>query len=180
VKYVIIPCLNEAASIENVIKTAEESSADRIVIVENGSDDGSSDIIRNNLSDKTFILSTNMPLGHDIPKALGLHYGLLDGGEYFIFFDGDMTGITKDDIDIMFSVMESGIDLALTDCYCDGSLPSGLASYVLEFRKMLNKELNIFSKIKHASPSHGPVGISKNLAASIPLEYIGVPPLLLG
>jgi hypothetical protein len=71
------------------------------------------------------------------------------------------------------------MDLALTDCYCDGSLPEGLATYVLEFRKMLNKQLNVFNKIKHASPSHGPVGMSKKLAESIPLEYIGVPPMIL-
>ena len=178
-KYIIIPCLNESLYIQNVIKECEDSVADGIVIVENGSDDGSLDIVKKNLSDKTEILFINMPLGHDIPKALGLHYALEDGGEYFIFFDGDMIGISKDDINTMFNSLESGVDLALTDCYCDGSLPEGLASYVLEFREMLNRELNIFSKINHASPSHGPIGLSKKLAQSIPKEYIGIPPLLL-
>lgn len=178
-KYIIIPCLNESLHIEEVIKVCEESSADGIIIVENGSDDGSLDIIKNNLSDKTEIIFVNMSLGHDIPKALGLHYALLEGGEHFIFFDGDMIGITKHDINTMFNSLESGIDLALTDCYCDGNLPGGLASYVLEFRKMLNKSLNVFDKIKHASPSHGPVGLSKKLAQSIPRDYIGIPPLIL-
>lgn len=178
-KYIIIPCLNESLYIENVIRTCEESNSDRIIIVENGSDDGSLDIIKNNLSGKTQIIFVNIPLGHDIPKALGLHYALKEGGEYFIFFDGDMIGITKDDINTMFSSLESGIDLALTDCYCDGNLPGGLASYVLEFRKMLNKSLDVFSNIKYASPSHGPIGLSKKLAQSIPNEYIGIPPLIL-
>lgn len=178
-KYIIIPCLNEASHIEGVIKACENSSTDGILIVENGSDDGSLNIIKNNLSDKTEIIFVNTPLGHDIPKALGLHYALEEGGEYFIFFDGDMIGMTKDDINTIFTALESGIDLALTDCYCDGFLPEGLASYVLEFRRMLNNELNIFSKIKHASPSHGPIGLSKKLAKAIPNEYLGIPPLLL-
>lgn len=178
-KYIIIPCLNESLYIKDVIKTCEESNSDGIIIVENGSDDGSLDIIKNSLSEKTKLIFVNIPLGHDIPKALGLHYALLEGGEYFIFFDGDMIGITKDDINTMFASLESGIDLALTDCYCDGNLPGGLASYVLEFRKMLNKSLNVFDKIKHASPSHGPVGLSKKLAQSMPNEYIGIPPRIL-
>lgn len=178
-KYIIIPCLNESLHIESIIKTCEKSNSDRILLVENGSDDGSLEIIKKNLSDKTEIIFINTPLGHDIPKALGLHYALMDGGEYFIFFDGDMIGMTKDDINTMFNSLESGIDLALTDCYCDGFLPDGMATYVLEFRKMLNKELNIFDKIKHASPSHGPIGLSKKLAKSIPNEYIGIPPLIL-
>lgn len=178
-KYIIIPCFNESKHIGDVIKACEESSADGIIIVENGSDDGSLNIIKNNLSDKTEIIFVNVQLGHDIPKALGLHYSLEEGGEYFIFLDGDMIGMTKDDINTMFKALESGVDLALTNCYCDDNLPEGLASYVLEFRKMLNNELNIFGKIKHASPSHGPIGLSKKLAMSMPDEYLGIPPLLL-
>lgn len=178
-KYIIIPCLNESKYIEKVIRACEESIADGVIIVENGSDDGSLELIKNNLSDKIEIIFVNIPLGHDIPKALGLHYALAEGGEYFIFFDGDMTGMTSEDINTMFKALEGGVDLALTDCYCDGNLPEGLASYVLEFRRMLNNELNIFSKIKHASPSHGPVGVSKKLAEEIPDDYLGIPPLLL-
>lgn len=178
-KYIIIPCLNEAKHIGSVIKACEGSNADGIIIVENGSDDGSLEIVKKNLSDRTKILFVNVPLGHDIPKALGLHYALEEGGKYFIFFDGDMIGMTSDDINTLFKSLESGIDLALTDCYCDGSLPEGLASYVMEFRRMLNNELNIFSKIKHASPSHGPIGLSRKLAMAVPNEYLGIPPLLL-
>lgn len=176
---IIIPCCSEGPYIERIINEGEKSSADRVIIVENGSEDDSFDIIKKNLSDKTNILYVNLPLGHDIPKAVGLYYSLLDEGSYFIFYDGDMIGITSDDIDAMFGALKSGADLVLTDCYCDGSLPAGLASYVLSFRKMLNKELNLFYKIKHASPSHGPMGMSRRFSLSVPIEYMGIPPLLL-
>lgn len=178
-KCIIIPCYNEGSYIETVIKNAEESSADKIIIVENGSEDDSFKIIKQNLSEKTSIIYVNTPLGHDIPKAAGLYFSLLDEGDYFIFYDGDMTGMEKEEIESIFESLKSGNDLVLTDCYYDGNLPSGLAAYVLYFRKLLNNELNIYNKIMHASPSHGPVGLSKKLATSIPIEYIGIPPLLL-
>lgn len=176
---VIIPCCNEGAHMESIISEAEKSSADRVLIVENGSEDESFDVIKKNLTAKTNILYVNMPLGHDIPKAAGLYFSILDEGEHFVFYDGDMIGVTKDDIDVMFKALEAGTDLILTDCYYDGDLPSGLAAYVLAFRRMLNKELNIFGSIKYASPSHGPMGLSKKLALSVPIEYMGIPPLVL-
>lgn len=177
--YTIIPCCNEAENIRKVLHSASKSNTDKILVVDNGSYDGTTKIIKKYPSDKIQLLSFNIPLGHDIPRAIGLFYALMEGGDYFVFLDGDMIGITKNDINTMIRSLKSGVDLSLTDCYCKGDMPTGLAQYILNFRKMLNIRLNIFDKIKYSTPSHGPHGISKKLAGSIPLEYISVPPLLL-
>ncbi|TDT62335.1 glycosyltransferase family 2 protein [Fonticella tunisiensis] len=177
--YVIIPCYNEGRFIKEILKEVSKSDADKILVVDNGSTDNTLDILKSFESHKINILYCNTPLGHDVPRAVGLSYALSDGGEYFIFIDGDMLGITKDDINTLIKSLKLGVDLSLTDCYYDNELPSGLAYYVLEFRKMLNMELNLFDKIKYSTPSHGPHGISKRLAESIPIHYISIPPLLL-
>jgi glycosyltransferase involved in cell wall biosynthesis len=175
----IIPCFNEADNIEKVLDEAVKSNTDRILIVDNGSTDGSTDIIKSYNSDKIDLMFFNTPLGHDVPKAAGLFYSLADKGEYFIFVDGDMVGINREDINNLILSLKSGVDLSLTDCYYDGITPSGLAQYVLYFREILNSKLNLFDKIKHSTPSHGPHGISKKLAESLPTEYAAIPPLLL-
>jgi glycosyltransferase involved in cell wall biosynthesis len=177
--YTIIPCHNEENNIEKVLEEADKSMTDKILVVDNGSFDRSHDIVKNFPSEKIDILFFNIALGHDVPRAIGLNLGLSDGGKYFIFIDGDMTGITKDDINSLILALESGVDLALTNCYYDNNLPDGLARYVLYFRKMLNSELGVFDKIKYSTPSHGPHGISRALAASVPIEYVSIPSLLL-
>jgi glycosyltransferase involved in cell wall biosynthesis len=177
--YTIIPCFNEVSSIEKVLNAAVNSDTDKVLVVDNGSTDGSTDVIKNYSLNKVDLLYFNTPLGHDIPKAAGLFYSLLDKGEHFIFVDGDMIGVNSKDINSIILSLKSGLDLSLTDCYYDGTTPSGLAQYVLHFREILNSKLNLFDKIKYSTPSHVPHGISKKLAASLPLEYTAIPPLLL-
>lgn len=175
----IIPCFNEAANIEKVLDEVVKSDTDRVLVVDNGSFDGSTDIIKNYNSDKINLLYFNTTLGHDIPKSAGLFYSLIDKGEHFIFVDGDMTGIKSEDVNDIILSLKSDVDLSLTDCYCDGVTPSGLAQYILHFRELLNTKLNLFDKIKYSTPSHGPHGISNKLAKTLPLEYLAIPPLLL-
>ena len=177
--YIIIPCYNESLFLKEIIEEADKSLADRILIVDNGSTDDTLELIRESSSGKIDILYCNTPLGYDVPRAVGLHQGLLEGGEYFVFLDGDMNGITALDINNIIRSLKLGVDLSLTDCYYNGELPTGLGHFVIEFRSMLNKELKLYDKIRHSTPSHGPHGISRRLALSVPLHYIAVPPLLL-
>jgi glycosyltransferase involved in cell wall biosynthesis len=175
----IIPCCNEAKNIKKVLRSVSKSNTDKILVVDNGSYDGTTQIVKKYPSDKIELLSFNIPLGHDIPKSIGLFYSLMDNYDHFLFIDGDMIGITSNNINDMIRSLKSGVDLSLTDCYYKGDMPTGLPQYILNFRKMLNTQLNIFKKVKYSTPSHGPHGISKELASSIPIEYICVPPLLL-
>lgn len=178
-RYIIIPCLNEGENLDNIIEICNRSVADMILVVNNGSIDNSYNILKCNPYYRLCHINVNLALGHDIPKALGLYYSLLEDGDSFVFLDGDMLGVKEDDINVIFSKLQSGTDLALTNCYSDNIIPSGLAAYVLEFRRMLNLELGIYPKIGYSTPSHGLFGISKALAEYIPLESLGIPPLLL-
>lgn len=177
--YGIIPCYNESLYIKEVLREACLSDIDKIIVVDNGSTDETLEILRSELSDKVNILYCSTPLGYDVPRAAGLHFALMEGGEYFVYLDGDMDGIKGEDINMIIKSLRLGVDLSLTDCYYKGELPCGLARFVVEYRGMLNQELNLFDKIKYSTPSHGPHGISRRLAASVPLQYVAVPPLLL-
>lgn len=177
--YIIIPCHNESVFLLDIVKEALASSADRIILVDNGSTDDTLEVIKNLSSDKIEVLYWNLPLGYDVPRAAGLHYALLEGGEYFVFLDGDMKGIKSPDIEKLIDSLKGGVDLSLTDCYFEGDLPQGLGHFVIEFREILNRELKLFDKIKYSTPSHGPHGISRRLALSTPLRHVAVPPMLL-
>jgi hypothetical protein len=124
-------------------------------------------------------LSFNISIGHDVPRAAGLIYSLNSKGTGFVFVDGDMSGVSYKDINKIISSLKKGSDLVLTDCYPLNYKLSDLALEVLYYRSKLNKLLGIYERIKHATPSHGPHGISKELAENIPLEFICIPPLLL-
>lgn len=177
--YVIIPCKDESVTIKKVIEVAENSYADRILVVENGSADNSIEIINKINSKKLNLLSFNISMGHDVPRAAGLLYALFSGGTEFIFIDGDMRGITSKDINKIIFSLKKGTDLVLTDCYPKQNRLSALALEVLYYRKKLNILLGIYGKIKYANPSHGPHGISKKLGESIAPEFICTPPFLL-
>jgi glycosyltransferase involved in cell wall biosynthesis len=177
--YVIVPCKDESATIKKVITEADKSCADRILVIENGSTDNSLDIINSIDSEKLDVLSFNISMGHDVPRAAGLLYSLSEGGTGFVFIDGDMSGVTSKDINSIIHYLKKGSDLVLTDCYPDNLKLSRLALGVLFYRKKLNTILGIYDKIKYASPSHGPHGISKRFGGSIPPEFLCIPPYLL-
>lgn len=177
--YTIIPCFNEEHSIKQVIKCACSSKTDKVLVVENGSYDNSLKTIKEIKNSKLETVSFNIPLGHDIPKAVGLHIAKSLGGDSFIFLDGDMAGIKSEDINKIISSLNSGNHLCLTDCYLSYNPRSSLASLVLYFRKLLNRELQLFDCISYSTPSHGPHGISLEIADLIPISFVGIPPLIL-
>jgi glycosyltransferase involved in cell wall biosynthesis len=177
--YVIIPCKDESRTIKKVVYEADNSCADKILVVENGSADNSLNIIKKINSEKLNVVSFNLSLGHDVPRAVGLLYSLMSGGTGFVFIDGDMSGVTSKDINSIIHCLNKGSDLVLTDCYPDSLKLSELALGVLFYRKKLNTALGIYDKIKYATPSHGPHGVSVRLGGSIPPEFLCTPPDLL-
>lgn len=94
---VVIPVYNEEAFLEGVVRKIVGCEADEVIIVNDGSTDGSSPIIkrlvRSNPKIKGLRIEENSG-GCGFPRELGV---LMAGGEYVAFCDSDITNIDQVD-----------------------------------------------------------------------------------
>jgi len=176
----VVPAYNEAASISNVIKNIFRAPVNMVIFVANGCTDCTcSEAIRAAEDKALKILHFPEPLGVDIPKAVGAVYALKYRPRGVIFIDGDMNGPLLPLILDLIMAVESGADLALTNCYPNNQYLSELAQKVWQARQELNMRLGLFEKLGVATPSHGPHACSGSLLQQIDLRSLAVPPKLL-
>jgi glycosyltransferase involved in cell wall biosynthesis len=184
----VIPALNEAKSIGLILYKLTLLPIDIIIPVVNGCTDYTRQIVetltqRSRENSKILPLFFEEALGIDVPRAIGAKKALDLGAKAIIFVDGDMRGNISQGIEqIIQSLKYKGVDLALTDCYCNIDLESitdPLANLVISYRKKLNETLNLYNSIGIASPSHGPHGLSKKLITTIGFKPLAIPPLIL-
>lgn len=175
----VVPARNEAASVKGVAVAALRAGADRVLVVDNGSTDATARCARSLGRNDIKVLEFRVPLGHDVPRAVGTALALKEGAKTVLFLDGDMSGkITPILVDLLDS-SRKGLDLALCQCLPVRVEAEGLARTVLAFRRLLNVELGIHNRILVATPSHGPHVASRRLLEGIPLRDIAVPPVFL-
>lgn len=178
----VVPVKNEALRLERVLKNLLAVPVDLVVPVLNGCNDCSEQIVRDFPSRLVKPLVFADALGIDIPRAVGAIQAKKLGARAVLFVDGDMDG---DIVDVMrelaTAVTAKEVDLALTNCYPAGELArlSDLASYLLEIRLALNRELGLAQLIGPTSPSHGPHAVSRRFLNQIPLRELAVPPVAL-
>jgi len=176
----VIPACNEAKAIDTVLQSLLSCDLQKIILVANGCTDLTEEISQHSMSkDRLEILSFHEPLGLDIPRAVGAAYAQKYHPQGIVFLDGDMTGKITSTIRHLLKGIKKGLDLALTNCYPTYTQRSDLAATVLKYRQEVNKRLGLFSKIGHATPSHGPHALSAKLLSEIPLKALAVPPLVL-
>lgn len=178
--YTIVPARNEGDKIDKTLNMLLKTNTDKILVVVNGSTDNTFIKVSDINNDRIQPLFFNKPLGLDIPRSIGAFLAYDSGATGFIFVDGDMMGNIHHNInEIIFDISSNGVDMGLTDCYCDTSISSNLSKMLLSFRRQLNLELGIYHKISHAIPSHGPHGISRRLIDKIGFKSLAVPPVSL-
>lgn len=176
----IIPAFNEAESINNVIQSLVNIDIDNIILVANGCTDNTINIAANSCCNKRLmILNFHIALGIDIPRAIGAVFAKTFNPKGIIFIDGDMDGLITNCLINLKKSIDSGIDMALTNCYPYINTRTDLAISVLKEREKLNRKLGVFNTIGLATPSHGPHAISSKLLLNIPPKIIAIPPLSL-
>ncbi len=178
----VVPVKNEASSIKRVIQNLLTVPVDLVIPVLNGCNDRSEQIVRGFPARLVQPLVFAEALGIDIPRAVGAIRARTLGAQTVLFVDGDMDGdIVKVLRELAAAVTTKGVDLTLTNCYPAGELVrlSDLASYLLEMRLTLNRELGLAQLIGPASPSHGPHAVSRKFLTRIPLRELAVPPVAL-
>jgi dolichol-phosphate mannosyltransferase len=151
---VLLPCYNEELNLEELVAEISEACRDldyRIVAVDDGSIDGTYDLLRN-LS-KAFPL---IVLKHE--KNKGLHEALktlllwingnAEDSDYAITMDSDLTHDPKYIPSLISSCVKNDAQVAVASRYADGGVQLGVPAY----RALLSKGLRIFAKIELMLP----------------------------
>ncbi len=173
----VVPAQNEAGRISIVLRNLLRLPLTYLIPVVNGCADGTLDEVLSIKDDRVLPLVFTESLGIDIPRAIGAGYAYQLGAEGVIFVDGDMTGDFTSHLCSILDALDQGVDLALVNCYPYITSRQQLASVVLRFRGLLNRELALFKDLGLATPTHGPHGVSRKLLGLLPLNYLAVPPL---
>lgn len=176
---VVIPAQNEEKSILAVLATVLRLPLTYIIVVINGCTDRTLELIGTIPDPRIHIIHFVEPLGIDIPRAIGALYARFLDAKGVIFVDGDMSGDIFINLQELLAGLESGMDIALTNCYPYITHRAKLVNLVLKFRARLNRELDLFKTLGLATPTHGPHALSAQALAVIPAEAIAVPPTTL-
>jgi len=176
---VVIPAKNEEKSILATLTTILRLPVSYIILVLNGCTDQTFELARSIPDNRIHILFFSDSLGIDIPRAIGVLYARHIGAKGALFVDGDMSGDIYQNLLTLVSTVESGVDVALTNCYPYIPHRHKLANLVLSFRSKLNRELDLFKSLGLATPTHGPHALSQRAMNSLPSEAFAIPPLTL-
>lgn len=175
---VVVPAKNEAGRITTVLQNLATLPIDHIILVCNGSKDGTMQEVLQMRLPKLQIIYFEECLGIDVPRAIGAKVALTLGSDVVAFVDGDMVGtFTENLMELVDGVLLNHLDMALTNCY--PSPPRHVERYnpTFQWRLNLNKELGLDKKINLATPAHGPHAVSRRFLETIPLRELAVPPV---
>ncbi len=176
---VVIPAKNEEKSILAALTTILRLPVSYIILVINGCTDRTFELARSIPDPRLHILYFTEPLGIDIPRAIGALYARHLDVKGALFVDGDMSGDIYQNLLHLITAVESGIDVALTNCYPYITHRQKLANLVLRFRAKLNRELDLLKTLGLATPTHGPHALSEHALQVLPFQAIAIPPLTL-
>lgn len=173
-----VPAFNEEASITRVLENLIKAGVGRIILVANGCTDSTLELAGQTVAkEKLEIIEFTPRLGLDIPRAIGAAAAKKKEPPGLLLVDGDMQGELAGALLGLMQAVESGADMALTNCYPYILPRSPLTLSVLKEREALNRHLGVFDELGLASPSHGPHALSGRLLQALPPEAIAIPPL---
>jgi glycosyltransferase involved in cell wall biosynthesis len=175
----VVPAQNEEKRITRVLGHLRTIGADLVLPVVNGCTDDTLAEIEALACPEIEVLYFGQSLGIDVPRAIGAQAARDRGADCVLFVDGDMVGNLIAPLLDLVQAVARGAALALTDCYPVFSNHSRLSRLVLGFRRRLNRRCGLVETIGVASPSHGPVAISREFLCQIPLQTLAIPPVSL-
>jgi len=129
---VIIPAQNEASTIVAVLKEVRKLSPLEIIVVANGSTDGTVRLCREM---GCTVLDYPQALGNDIGRAIGAHFAR---GDVLLFLDGDIP-IPAERLQPFVAAIENGCDIALNNLSWLNA--TGLPHYTTLAKKVFNRML---------------------------------------
>ncbi|NEW04425.1 glycosyltransferase [Paenibacillus sp. SYP-B3998] len=164
---VIIPALNEALTIDKVLREIKRLKPLEIIVVCNGTTDRTALIAA---SHGCKVISYEQPLGHDIGRSVGAAEAK---GSTLLFLDGDISVYAEDLLPFIRSI-EKGADLALN--YIDPLLPpSAKRDTISTMKEWLNSSLQR-PELGTASMTAIPHALRRSYLEVIGSESLSVPP----
>lgn len=122
-KVVIIPTYNEKENAENIIRKVMSLEGDyHILIIDDGSPDGTADIVKNlqkEFPDRLFLIQRAGKQGLGTAYITGFKWSLENGYDYTFEMDADFSH-NPDDLSRLYQACLDGADLAIGSRYCDG------------------------------------------------------------
>ena len=123
-KIVIIPTYNEKENIERIIrKVFSLDGAYNILVIEDGSPDGTAGIVRRlqeEFPSRLFMIERSGKLGLGTAYITGFKWSVAQGYDYIFEMDADFSH-NPDDLPLLYSACaEEGADLAIGSRYCNG------------------------------------------------------------
>ena len=172
----VVPAQNEEDTISHVIENCLLAGSNKVLVVCNGSTDGTLDAVRDYRDERVLAYWEPQPLGLDVPRAIGAFFAHTQKADAIVFCDGDLRGNLARHLSSLFASILWEYDLSLTDCYKRGLPKGGMAGRVIEARLSLNKALGR-SDLGASVMSHGPSCISKRFMNTLPCHVLAIPPL---
>jgi glycosyltransferase involved in cell wall biosynthesis len=107
--FVIIPALNEAASIAHVVRDALTVGVCEVIVVDNGSSDNTSDIARN--AGATVLREDRR--GYGYACLAGIAYARSRACEIIVFLDGDYSDFPEELPAVVLPIIENRADIVI-------------------------------------------------------------------
>jgi len=159
------------------------STVSRIFVILNGANEVTVKQVQQAYAqheEKIVLVSFAVPLGIDVPRAVGARLAYAACAEYTVFVDGDMAGENATGLErFINTTVRLGLDLALLDCYPDKTVLADLTQPLFHWRALLNRELGLYEEVNIATPSHGFHAVSRRMLRNTPWADFAVPPTLL-
>jgi hypothetical protein len=167
---VILSVINEGRTISQILDQLQRLPLEEIIVVVNGSKDGTFTILRNHPT-KPIIIHYESALGYDIGRAIGAKASQAD---ILVFIDGDMI-IRSEQILPYVHAVELGADIALNDLtpYMPGFNRRDSISIIKEF---LNRSLGR-ADLKANSLTAVPHALSRKACEVIGYSSFAIPPM---
>ena len=166
--YIIIPAFNEAGSIAKVIKDLFCFGYENIVVVDDGSTDKTSEVVK---KFNVFLIRHPVNMGPGAAIKTGIDFALLNDAEIMVTFDADGQHLAKDIYDLVKPIILNKVDVTLGNRFLNNS------SKVPIFKKIILKAGAVLMFLMYgilSSDSHnGLKAMSKSAALKIDIKSNG-------
>ncbi|WP_028547597.1 glycosyltransferase family 2 protein [Paenibacillus sp. UNC451MF] len=163
---VIIPVMNEKRTLRSVLREARKLKPLEIIVVANGSTDGSKEIAQ---ASGARVISYEHPLGHDVGRSVGAQHA---SGDILLFIDGDIV-IPAVQLFPFIHAVHRGVDVALNRY--SGPVHTHKVHPVVLAKHALNSMLGR-GDLRGSSMTAIPHALSRKALNAIGAENLSVPP----
>ncbi|MEY2905087.1 MAG: hypothetical protein RJA52_1103 [Bacteroidota bacterium] len=136
--FIIIPSRNEKGRVENVVRLVKSEGFHQIVVVDDGSTDGSGYLAK---KEGATVLRHKVNLGAGAATQTGITYALQMGADIIVTIDGDMQHYPEDIHSLIKEMNSKNLDLVI------GSRFLKKNEGIPQDRRIVNFLANIFSGI---------------------------------